>query len=230
MSKKAIRYKLDEKANIVLEVLNQYKSVSRMSAEHDIHEETIKDWIYKYQTNGIEGLKKAGTWRQYSNETKLSAVNAYLAGQGSLRDIIQKYHISDRKVLRQWIKKYTEGESLKPSSKGRSTMTKGRQTTLKERIEIVEYTLAHDKDYQSAVDKYQVSYQQVYAWVRKYEAKGAAGLKDRRGKGLDSKETLTEEEKLKLRIKELEHRNEYLETESGLLKKLRDIERRDRHN
>lgn len=109
-------------------------------------------------------------------------------------------------------------------------MTKGRQTTLKERIEIVEYTLAHDKDYQSAVDKYQVSYQQVYAWVRKYEAKGAAGLKDRRGKGLDSKETLTEEEKLKLRIKELEHRNEYLETESGLLKKLRDIERRDRHN
>lgn len=36
---------------------------------------------------------------------------------------------------------------------------------------------------------------------------------------------LTEEEKLQLRIKELEHRNQYLEAENGLLKKLKEIER-----
>ena len=39
----------------------------------------------------------------------------------------------------------------------------------KERLEIVQYTLAHDKDYQKAIDKYKISYSQVYSWVRKFE-------------------------------------------------------------
>ena len=54
-------------------------------------------------------------------------------------------------------------------------MNKGRKTTLEERIEIVQYTLAHDLDYERAVKKFGVSYPQVYAWVRKYQA-GKKGL------------------------------------------------------
>lgn len=109
-------------------------------------------------------------------------------------------------------------------------MTKGRKTTLKERIEIVQYTLAREKDYHGAAEKYAVSYQQVYSWVKKYESDGAAALEDRRGKKLASKETLTETERLQLEVKELKHRNEYLEAEAGLLKKLEEIERRDPSN
>lgn len=56
------------------------------------------------------------------------------------------------------LNKYTEAKSLKPSSKGRSTMTKGGQTIWKERIEIVQYTIANDKDYQKAMAQYKVSY------------------------------------------------------------------------
>ncbi len=41
----------------------------------------------------------------------------------------------------------------------------------------------------------------------KYQQDGEQGLHDRRGKTLESKQNLTEEEKLQLRIKELEHRN-----------------------
>ncbi|GFZ79325.1 hypothetical protein GCM10010978_20880 [Compostibacillus humi] len=104
-------------------------------------------------------------------------------------------------------------------------MTKGRKTNLQERIEIVQYTIANDRDYRGAAEKYSVSYQQVYSWVRKYEKSGEQGLQDRRGKTLESKQQLTEEEKLQLRIKELKHRNQYLEAENGLLKKLKEIER-----
>lgn len=50
-------------------------------------------------------------------------------------------------------------------------MTKG-LTTLDERIEIVSYCIANGKDYGAAIEKYGVSYQQVYNWVRKYEEKG----------------------------------------------------------
>ncbi|MCF3945060.1 transposase, partial [Oceanobacillus sp. APA_J-2(6-2)] len=64
-----------------------------------------------------------------------------------------------------------------------------------------------------------------YSWVRKYQQDGERALQDRRGKSLDSKPVLTEEEKLQLRIQELKHRNQYLEAENGLLKKLKEIER-----
>ena len=107
-------------------------------------------------------------------------------------------------------------------------MSKGRNTTLEERIEVVQYAIANDLDYHGAAKKYRVSYQQVYGWVRKYQADGESALQDRRGKPLASKQNLTEVEKLELRVKELSHRNQYLETENGLLKKLKEIERRSR--
>ena len=60
-------------------------------------------------------------------------------------------------------------------------MGKGRKTTLEERIEIVSYCLAHNKDYGQTMQRYRVSYYQIYGWLRKYESKGATGLLDRRG-------------------------------------------------
>ena len=69
-------------------------------------------------------------------------------------------------------------------------MKQGRKTTFEERIEIVNFTLAHEKDYQGAVEKYGVSYQQIYSWVRKFEKDGSNGLLDRRGKGLKVNQTL----------------------------------------
>lgn len=107
-------------------------------------------------------------------------------------------------------------------------MRQGRKTTLEERVEIVNFTIAHKKDYRSAMEKYGVSYQQVYSWVKKFDKQGSQGLVDRRGKGLDSKPNLTTEEELQLKIKQLEERNRYLEAEVGLLKKLEEIKHRNR--
>ncbi|OHY30399.1 transposase [Streptococcus parauberis] len=104
-------------------------------------------------------------------------------------------------------------------------MKQGRQTTFEERVEIVNYTIAHGKDYQTAIEKFGVSYQQIYSWVRKFEKNGSQGLVDRRGKGLESRPDLTETEQLQLKIKQLEERNHLLEIEVGLLKKLEDIKR-----
>ena len=52
------------------------------------------------------------------------------------------------------------------------------------------------KDYGLTVETYQVSYQQIYAWVRKYEEKGVKGLTDRRGEAKPEDE-LTEEDHLR---------------------------------
>ena len=61
-------------------------------------------------------------------------------------------------------------------------MTKGKKTTQQERAEIVAFCLEHGKDYLLTVERYGVSYQQIYAWVRKYEEKGIDGLADGRGR------------------------------------------------
>ena len=61
-------------------------------------------------------------------------------------------------------------------------MKKGRKTTQEERTEIVAFCIENGKDYGLTMEKYGVSYQQIYLWVRKYEVKGIEGLSDRRGK------------------------------------------------
>ncbi|MFD1448989.1 helix-turn-helix domain-containing protein [Oceanobacillus profundus] len=103
-------------------------------------------------------------------------------------------------------------------------MTKGRKTTWEERIEIAVYCLENEKDYQEATDKYKVSYQQVYQWVKKYETKGVEVLKDNRGRTRSESE-LSQEEKNKLEMKRLEFENERLRAELAYLKKLEKIER-----
>ncbi len=79
-------------------------------------------------------------------------------------------------------------------------MNKGRKTTLEERTEIVAFCIANGKDYGLTAEKYGVSYQQVYSWVHKYEAKGTDGLTDRRGKAKPESE-LTEAGKLRMENK-----------------------------
>lgn len=227
MSGKRVRHSLEENVQAVEAITKQGKVLKYISKDFDIHPSTLEEWIYKYESKGIDGLKESRTWKKYCIELKLQAVQDYLDGKYSLKECCRKYDISDTKVLREWIKRYTSGEAIKSTGKGRTKMSKGRKTTYKERIEIAQYCLAIDKHYQKTADKFQVSYQQVYQWVQKYEQGGEEALVDRRGRNLSSKPQLTEEDRLKLKNKELKERNQYLEAEIGLLKKLEEIERRE---
>jgi len=106
-------------------------------------------------------------------------------------------------------------------------MTKGRSTTLNERIEIVSYCIAQNKDYTKTMGKYKVSYQQIYSWVKKYENNGIDGLIDKRGKK-KTLEEMTEVERLRATNKLLQSEIEQKSMEIDLLKKLEELERRRR--
>ena len=165
--------------------------------------------------------------KSYSAELKYQAVSDYLSGKGSLREICRKYKIRSTRQLRNWIKMYNSHRELRPS-RGRGSdiyMTKGRNTTYEERVEIVSYCIEHGNDYTAAIEKYGVSYQQIYSWVRKYNEKGAEGLVDKRGKRKPESE-MTELEKLRAENRVLEARNKRLELECAVLKKLEEIEGR----
>lgn len=191
-----------------------------------VSQQTFQDWIRKHETFGIDGFEHTGH-RNYPRELKKSAVNAYLSGEGSQAAICKKYGISSRTQLQNWIKMYNGHTELRPS-RGRGSdiyMTKGRTTTYEERIEIVSYCIEHGNDYTATIEKYGVSYQQIYSWVRKYNEKGAEGLVDKRGKRKAESE-MTEVEKLRAENRMLEARNRRLETENAVLKKLKELERR----
>lgn len=106
-------------------------------------------------------------------------------------------------------------------------MTKTRNTTQCERLDIVHYCLANNKDYGKTAIKYNVSYQQVYTWVRRFKEMGYAGLEDRRGKRSGTLPSRTPEEALRDKVAQLERKNFDLRMENAVLKKLQELERRD---
>ena len=98
-----------------------------------------------------------------------------------------------------------------------------RKTTLEERKEIVGYCITHNKNYKGTATLYNVSYSQVYSWVRKYLSEGEESLVDKRGHHKTDDE-VDEMERLRrenLRLKrQLEERDMVVE----LLKKVKEFE------
>ena len=108
-------------------------------------------------------------------------------------------------------------------------MRKAKQTTPEERLEIVHDCLVHNKNYGAMALKYNCSYQQVRNWVLRYEKMGVAGLEDRRGRRAGSQPARTIEEEMRDKIAELERKNRDLQMENDLLKKVRELEMKDRY-
>ena len=160
----------------------------------------------------------------YSAELKTQAVEEYLSGKGSQREICRKYGILAKRTLEVWILWYNGHREYKErsSAKGEIYMTKGRKTTQEERAKIVAFCIEHNYDYGLTVETYKVSYQQIYSWVRKYEEGGVDKLKDNRGRTKPVEE-MTEIEKLKAEMKILEARNRQLEIENEFIKKLQEL-------
>ena len=193
-----------------------YKAIAE---KYGIVAMTLMDMVATYEFQGLSKERK-----KYSKELKIQAVNDYLSGKGSQIEICKKYKIRGRNQLRAWIKWYNGQKEFKERSsvKGEIYMTKGRKTTQEERVEIVAFCIEHGKDYGLTTETYNVSYQQIYSWVKKYEDKGVEGLTDRRGKTKPDSE-LTEEERLRQENKILHAKIKDQEMEIALLKKLREF-------
>lgn len=141
-------------------------------------------------------------------------------------EITVKYGISDTKVFRKWILKYNANIELKSYEQKREVyMAEARRKiTLAERKEIVEYCIAHDRDYKGAASLYDVSYSQVYSWVRKYDAAEEDGLSDKREHHKPDDE-VDELERLRRENLRLKHQLEEEDMVVELLKKVKEFER-----
>lgn len=214
------------KVKAVEDYLNGVSGLSGILLKLGVQKSCFYEWVRKYRLDGREGLITTHNNKHYPETLKLQAVEDYLSGRGSQSQICSKYRISRCSMLQRWIKKYNSHGSFKSrNAQGERVMTKGRNTTYEERVEIVAFCIANNNDYQKAAEEFQVSYQQVYTWIRKYKEHGPDALVDKRGKRKKPEE-MNESEKLAAQLKLMEAENKRLKMENAFLKKLDEIERR----
>jgi len=202
------------------------ETIASLAAEINVTHQTLRRWVRQYEYVGLEAIVDHERNRSYTAEFKKEMVEAYLQGEGSIEAISYRWGILSERQLRDWIKQYNGHEEIRDyDPKGAVYMTKGRVTTIEERIEIVHWCMTHEKSYKLTAEQYKVSYGQVYAWVKKYLQKGEAGLTDKRGHR-KPEETLSPEDSQARELKRLKAENEWLKMENEVLKKVKEIEKR----
>lgn len=219
------KYPAELKIRIAKEYLCEGASYRHLAFKYGVGKRSIEVWVKKYQAQGDLGFAVWCGNRQYTSTFKTNCVEAVMRGEGSVDDIVAKYNISSREVLRSWIKRYNANKELRDYDPKREVYMADarRKTTLEERKEITEYCIAHGKDYKGTAVLYDVSYSQVYSWVKKYLTEGEEGLIDRRGqhKTDDEVDELERLRRENLRLKrQLEDERRTIE----ILKKVKEFE------
>ena len=209
------KYSADFKLMIIHEA--ETLGITRTSRKYSISNHTIRTWKLIYKFQGIQG-------REY----KASLVEEYQKSDEKLEEFAIRHGLRGRTQLSQWIMGYNESILEDCRSGKRDSRMKGRKTTFDERLEIIEQLIRHDVDYNWAAEHYNVSYNQVYGWYRKYTGSGnnPESLRDRRGKAKPESE-FTELDRLKMENKLLKARLHQQEMEIAFAKKFVEISNRE---
>ena len=226
MSRKS-RYSIEQRVQACEDYRNGTHSLEEIcTALGTTRKKTIIEWSKKYDKYGILAFQEKLNNKSYTKDFKLQVVEEYITEQSSLEELIIKYDISSTTQLRNWILMYNANRELKDYNPKREVyMAEARRkTTIEERREIVEYCINHERNYKDTASLYDVSYNQVYSWVKKYDANGNDALIDKRGHHktddeVDELERLRRENlRLKSQLKEKDMLTE-------LLKKVKEFER-----
>ncbi|MCP9044624.1 helix-turn-helix domain-containing protein [Streptococcus sp. CF8_Ac1-11] len=214
-----------EKEQACLDYINGNHSRSEICNCLHISTRTIQDWAAIYKKYGILGFTKKTKNRSYSKEFKMELVKKYISGEASSVDLAHQYDISSG-LLRNWIKMYNANIELKDyNPKQEVYMAKARRkTTIDERKEIVNYCIEHNHNYKETAALYNVSYSQVYSWMKKYDSDGEEGLIDKRGRHKRDDE-VDELERLRRENVRLKHQLEEKDMTVELLKKVKEFGR-----
>ena len=227
MGRKGTKILSDVKLKYARMCFKHNMSLAEAARQLGVHESVVQEWVYRYRENGELAFLDNGKNNVYSEELKKEAVLSYLNGEGSQRDIAAKYGLRSKTPLLKWVRMYNNGEDFSHKMSGGSRMKTSRTTTKEERIQIVRECIANGFNYGECAIKYNVSYQQVYSWVKRFKDLGEAGLEDRRGRRKVDQEPRSEVEELKIKMAQLEHELYMTKMERDLIKKVKELERKE---
>lgn len=110
-----MQVKVDIRAKIaaIKEYLSGQGSYAAVAKANGMGETTLVGWVRRYREQGESGFVERSGNRRYSKEFKIMCVEAVISGAGSVNDIVAKYNISARELLRSWLKCYNANMELK---------------------------------------------------------------------------------------------------------------------
>ena len=206
------------------EYLDGRGSYGFLADKYHIGRATIQKWVAAYKVHGIDAFISEVGNKSYTHEFKIMCVEEVIAGYGSSVDIGAKYKVHPT-VLESWIKLYNANRELRDYIPKREIYMADarRKTTIEERMNIVEYCISHGRDYKGTASIFDVSYSQVYSWVKKYDTNGEEALIDKRGRHKADNE-VDELERLRRENKKLKRQLEENDMLVQLLKKVKEFE------
>lgn len=186
----------------------------------NVNPKTIRYLYNRWQEHGtLENLPN----QKYPDALKEAVMREVLERTSTLKEIAKKYQITSEGTLRGWITKYNKKQQQRkgdqPNMNKSQLPTPEIQPELSvkkskadQKLKIILECLRHHKNYALIADKYEMSYQTLYTWVKQYEKYGVASIEDRRGRSKRSD--------LEKQLQEKARRIQQLEAELFALKKL----------
>ena len=161
------KWSADFRTKVAQEYLDGKGSFYYLADKYHIGRATIQKWVAAYKVHGIDAFICAPGNASYTGEFKTRCVEEVISGCGSSVDIGAKYKVHPS-VLESWIRMYNANRKLKDYDPKREVyMAEARRkTTIEERKKIVTYCIEHNRDYKGTAALYDVSYSQVYSWVK----------------------------------------------------------------
>ena len=169
---------------LIKKILKGKETIKNLAKEYGIAKSSLMTWKKKYLELGEKSVIVDEKNRHYTRKIRNNAVKSYLNNEGSLFEICKKYGITSVSVLNYWIRDYKKSIDENGNYK---LLRKHVRKTVESKIEAVTFCQKHNYDYNLTTQKFDISYQQIYSWVRKYETGGAEALVDNRGKRLSER-------------------------------------------
>ena len=156
---------------------------------------------------------------KYSEEFKLTVVRDYLTGTLGFTLITRKYGISDKSIVRRWVRAYKEF-----GRKGLAIKKKKATYSVQFKVDVLHFMKQTGASYQETAIQFKLNNPSLIAkWNSIFLKEGIEGLQEKaKGRPSMSKKTKpTKQEKEMSREEQLERENELLRLEVAYLKKLK---------
>jgi len=121
------KYSEEFKMKLVVEYLDGNIGYGSLAKKYNMGSQTpIRDWVKSYESQGMDGLKRRKTKREYSVQFKLDTIQFMLNTGASYLDTAVHFNLNNPSLITRWMKELHEQgvEGLIPKPKGRPSMSK----------------------------------------------------------------------------------------------------------
>lgn len=121
------KYSEEFKIKLVTEYLYGNLGYGSLAKKYNMGSQTpIVEWVNTYKSQGMEGLKRRKTKKEYSVKFKLDTIQFMIKTGASYLETAVQFNLNNPSLIKRWMKTFREQgvEGLELNLKGRPSMSK----------------------------------------------------------------------------------------------------------